>query len=289
MDIVAACRAFVSVSDRGSFTVGAAAAGMQQSVASRRIAALEAHLGEALFDRSTRRPQLTPFGRGVLGAARQVTAAAGELEAQARRSRASVLRIAVPEDCAPTAVGAFIAASRGSGVAVETMSGDPDARADAFGSGAVQAAVLLAPREEARWSVPLGVASAHGAPGPFFLASIRPSRSDTAAPTRLLYAAEDDVPAIRDPLTALRDAHALLPRQLQSAGPLPGTIADVLAGDLLLSTQARATELGLSWSPLADLDLVRGYGLVSDEPDLLGRLGPRAARALAHALGEDRS
>ena len=288
MDIVAACRAFVSVSDRGSFTVGAAAAGMQQSVASRRIAALEAHLGEALFDRSTRRPQLTPFGRGVLGAARQVTAAAGELEAQARRSRASVLRIAVPEDCAPTAVGAFIAASRGSGVAVETMSGDPDARADAFGSGAVQAAVLSAPREEARWRVRLGVASAHGDPGPFFFGSIRPRRSDTAAPTRLLYGAEDDIPAIRDPLTALRDAHALLPHQLGRAGSLPSTIADVLAGDLLLSTEARAAELGLSWSPLAELDLERGYGLASDEPDLIGRLGSRAERALALALGQGR-
>lgn len=287
MDIVAACHAFVSVSDRGSFTIGAAAAGMQQSVASRRIAALEAHLGEPLFDRTNRRPQLTAFGRGVLGAARQVTAAASELEAQARRSRASVLRIAVPEDCAPTAVGAFIAESRSSGVAVETMSAGPDARAEAFAAGAVQAAVLSVPPDEARWRVRLGVAAAGPTSGPFYFGSIRPRRSETSAPARVLYGVEDDIPAIRDPLTALRDAQALLPRQLDIAGSLPGTIADVLAGDLLLCTEARATELGLSWSPVADLELARGYALAADDPDLLGRLGARAERALARALGEE--
>ena len=212
MDIVAACRAFVSVSDRGSFTVGAAAAGMQQSVASRRIAALEAHLGEALFDRSTRRPQLTAFGRGMLGAARQVTLAATELEAQARRSRASVLRVALPEDCAPAAVGAFIAESRAAGVAVETLAAGPEARTEAFAAGAVQAAVVPVPPEQARWRVRLGVASAKPSGGRFSLGSIRPRRSDTSSPARLLYDAEDDIPSTRDPLTALRDAQALLPR-----------------------------------------------------------------------------
>ncbi|AUH44395.1 hypothetical protein CXR04_33090 [Streptomyces sp. CMB-StM0423] len=44
MDLVGACRAFVSVGTRESFTVGAAAAGLSQPVVSRRIAALENHL-----------------------------------------------------------------------------------------------------------------------------------------------------------------------------------------------------------------------------------------------------
>jgi DNA-binding transcriptional LysR family regulator len=45
MDTLAACRAFVSVSDAGSFTIGAAAAQIPQSVASRRVAALEQEPG----------------------------------------------------------------------------------------------------------------------------------------------------------------------------------------------------------------------------------------------------
>ena len=48
MDLVGGCRAFVSVSELGSFTRGSAAAGIAQPVASRRISALERHLGERL-------------------------------------------------------------------------------------------------------------------------------------------------------------------------------------------------------------------------------------------------
>jgi len=66
MDLIGGCRAFVCVSETGSFTEGAAVAGIPQPVASRRIAALERHLGERLFDRSTRRARLTPFGRDML-------------------------------------------------------------------------------------------------------------------------------------------------------------------------------------------------------------------------------
>jgi DNA-binding transcriptional LysR family regulator len=53
MDLVASCRVFVHVGERGSFTLGAAAARVPQSVASRRIAALEEHFGESC---STGRP-----------------------------------------------------------------------------------------------------------------------------------------------------------------------------------------------------------------------------------------
>ena len=65
MDLPAACRVFVSVGERATFTLGAAAASVPQSVASRRIAALEKHLGVHLFDRTTRRAALTPFGQDL--------------------------------------------------------------------------------------------------------------------------------------------------------------------------------------------------------------------------------
>ena len=286
MDIVAACNAFVSVSDRGSFTIGAAAAGMQQSVASRRIAALENHLGEALFDRATRRPQLTPFGRGMLTAARGVTVAAAEFEAQARRSRSSVLRFAVPES-PPRARGAFIAAGRDAGLNAEVMSGDPAAREDAFASGAAQAAIVPDAAERAMWAVPLGVATAATSARPFLLSSLRPRRSDAGKQRRLLYAAEDDLPQIRDVLTAFRDAHALAPAQLALTEDVPGAVADVIAGDVLLCTRSRAADLGLFWSPVADAALARTYTLVTAVPDLVTLLGTEALRRLARLLGEE--
>lgn len=286
MDIVAACRAFVSVSDRGSFTIGAAAAGMQQSVASRRIAALEAHLGGELFDRSTRRAQLTPFGRGLLAAARQVTVAAASLESQARRSRAAVVRLAVPLDCSPAALGAVVAACRAAGVAVEPVPAAPDERVEALATGAVTAAVVVAPPEEALWVAPLGVASVERLPSPFLLGTIRPARADAGPPTRLLYEAEDDVPAVRDTLLAHRDAQALAPAQVAPAGAIPTALADVLSGDLLLCPPARAAALGLHWTPFGGIELVRRHALASDDPDLAERLGARAVHALAHALGD---
>ncbi|WP_084512332.1 helix-turn-helix domain-containing protein [Agromyces subbeticus] len=40
LDVLSACEAFVAVAERESFTAGATAAGLTQSVASRRVAAL---------------------------------------------------------------------------------------------------------------------------------------------------------------------------------------------------------------------------------------------------------
>ena len=287
MDIVAACTAFVSVSDRGSFTVGAAAAGMQQSVASRRIAALERHLGEPLFDRSTRRPQLTSFGHGMLAAARSVTSAAAELEAQARRSRSAVLRVAVPTDASARGLGAFLAATRSAEVNVSTFGADPATRAEAFSSGVVQIAVVTVPAERARWSIPLGVAMATPEESPFLLGSLRPSRSTRGAMRRLLYEAEEDIPSIRDTLLSFRDANALAPAQLAAAGAVTEAVADVLAGDLLLSTRMRADELGFFWSPLADVTLVRSYALVTSGPEASGWMEHDVLALLGQALGEE--
>jgi DNA-binding transcriptional LysR family regulator len=71
VDLIGCCRAFVSVTETGSFTAGAAAAHIPQPVASRRVAALERHLGERLFDRSAYRVRLTPFGRDMLLSAKR--------------------------------------------------------------------------------------------------------------------------------------------------------------------------------------------------------------------------
>ncbi|GGM40351.1 LysR family transcriptional regulator [Micromonospora sonchi] len=98
MDLVAACRAFVSVGDHGSFTVGASVARIPQSVASRRVAALERHLGGQLFDRTSRSVTLTPFGRDMLHSARRIVDLAEAMEHDAERARLRPFRLAVPPD-----------------------------------------------------------------------------------------------------------------------------------------------------------------------------------------------
>lgn len=56
---------FVRVVEAGSFTAAAAALGMSQSVVSRRVSALEKHLGVRLMQRTTRRLSLTEAGTSL--------------------------------------------------------------------------------------------------------------------------------------------------------------------------------------------------------------------------------
>jgi DNA-binding transcriptional LysR family regulator len=76
---------FLTVVDVGSFAGAARRLGRATSVISYSIANLEAQLGVLLFDRkSTRKPQLTEAGRGVLSEARTVTNGVDALRAKVR-------------------------------------------------------------------------------------------------------------------------------------------------------------------------------------------------------------
>ena len=163
VDLVGACRAFVSVSEHGSFTVGAAAARMSQPVASRRVAALERNLGERLFERTSRRAVLTPFGRDMLPAARQLVRGrraatrGGSAQAQAVAARGArhLLHRPVSPASSPRRAGAGVTLDlrgRGTGRA---------GRARPSAAGARRLARGAAGR--ATWSVPLGLAGADGA------------------------------------------------------------------------------------------------------------------------------
>jgi DNA-binding transcriptional LysR family regulator len=78
-------RVFLTVVDVGSFAGAARRLGRATSVISYSIANLEAQLGVLLFDRkSTRKPQLTEAGRGVLSEARTVTNGVEALRAKVR-------------------------------------------------------------------------------------------------------------------------------------------------------------------------------------------------------------
>ena len=130
VDLVGACRAFVSVSERGSFTVGAAAARMSQSVASRRVAALEERFGEPLFERTSRRAVLTPFGRDMLPAARQLVQAADVLLHEAEAAKRKPWRLAVPGICSTAGLARLVAEARGHGVTLDLRVAAPAQRTE---------------------------------------------------------------------------------------------------------------------------------------------------------------
>lgn len=295
MDLVAACRVFVHVGERGSFTLGAAAARVPQSVASRRIAALEEHFGERLFDRSTRRAALTPFGRDMLPPAKRLVQLAEAMEYHAEQAKLRPLTLAVPETCSLLSLATLNAAAHEQGTILDFRRAGPAGRAELVATGQVRAALVAVPPVRADWIVPLGVAStatlpssAAGlseAPGPLRLESLRPGRT-RRSPRRIWIQPEDDVPHIRDHLELLGHRAALMPAQISVAVSLVAAASEALrAGDLLLCSAAQARELGLRYRALAGSPVSRGYRvsvMAGDDPD---RLRAGLGDAIAEALG----
>lgn len=77
-------RVFVAVADAGSFRAAAQNLRRVQSAVSHAVASLEAQLDVRVFDRSGRRPILTPEGWSLLGDARAILLKADVLRARAR-------------------------------------------------------------------------------------------------------------------------------------------------------------------------------------------------------------
>jgi DNA-binding transcriptional LysR family regulator len=259
VDLVAACRVFVHVSERGSFTLGAAAARVPQSVASRRIAALEKHLGERLFDRSARRAALTVFGRDLLPSAKRLTQLADALEYSAEQAKLRPLAVAVPDTCSVRQLASLDAAAREEGTILDFRAAGPAGRVELLSSREVRVALVTAPPGEATWVVPLGVASATDtATRPLHIETLRPGRAHRSF-RRIWIQPEDDVPHVRDRLEQLGHRAALVPAQITVAASLTGAVSDVMrTGNLLLCPPAQAEELGLRWRPVSGAPVARG-------------------------------
>ncbi|MFF4951319.1 LysR family transcriptional regulator [Streptomyces chattanoogensis] len=285
MDLVGACRAFINVSKHGSFTVGAAAARMSQSVASRRVAALEEHFGEQLFERRSRRAVLTPFGRDMLPVARQLVQAADVLLDEAEAAKRKPWRLAVPGICSTVDLARLVADARGHGVVLDLRVAAPAQRLELIHAQQVRAALLAVPPDEARWSVPLGLAGAED-PGVqrVYLDTLRMGRASVGPARRVWIQPEDDVPHIRDPLTRLRDAVGLRPAQVVAGVDLTTAAAEVLCTrDLLLCSPVQAEELALNWRPIGETTLSRGFALAAADGNpqhIEARLGDAIARCL---------
>ncbi|MFV2103206.1 LysR family transcriptional regulator [Micromonospora sp. LOL_024] len=288
MDLVAACRAFVSVGTHGSFTIGAAVARIPQSVASRRVAALERHLAGRLFDRTSRSVTLTPFGRDMLASARRIVDLADAMEHDAERARLRPFRLAVPAVCAPRSLARLMVEARRHELNLELRRAEPAERARLRQHLETRAALLCVPPDEAEWRVPLGLAGGTD-PGVevLRLETLRVSRADRRNRRRRVWISpEDDVPHVRDPLTRLRDAVGLQPAQVAVATSIIDAAAEALTGtDLVLCSPAESRELGLRWRPLGDLRLVRGYQVSADAREDAERLRGALGVAIGRCLG----
>ncbi|HVV14515.1 LysR family transcriptional regulator [Amycolatopsis sp.] len=286
MDLIGSCRAFVSVSETGSFTAGAAVAGIPQPVASRRIAALEKHLGERLFDRSTRRARLTPFGRDMLPSAKRLVHLADALEHDAKRAKLRPLRLAVPDTCTTRDLAELDAEARALDIFLEFRPAPPGERAELVRVHEVRAALTAVPGKEAVWTVPLGLASeAEPEADVIHLETLRTGRS--RGPRRRVWIQpEDDVPHIRDRVIRIRDSVGLQPAQVAVADSLTAAAASVFhSADFLLCSAEQARELGLAWRPLGGIRLERGFDVVAGLGEDAQYLRTRLRAGIARCLG----
>ncbi|MEU4645670.1 LysR family transcriptional regulator [Micromonospora sp. NPDC023814] len=288
MDVVAACKAFVAVCGYGSFTDGAAAARIPQSVASRRVAALEAHFGSRLFERSSRNVVLTPFGQDMLPSARRLVELAEAMEHDAERAKLRPFRMAVPTICLPRLLARLITDARRHDLNLDLHPAEPGERAELARTLAVRAALVAVPPDEAAWRVPLGLGAAADPDVPaIYVETLRAGRAERQARRRRIWIQpEDDVPHIRDRIIRLRDAVGLQPAQVRVAQSLVAATAEVLGStDLLLNSRFQGAELGLHWRPIGELELVRAYDVTAGSREDAQRIRTLLPGAIGRCIG----
>ncbi|USX24761.1 LysR family transcriptional regulator [Oxalobacteraceae bacterium OTU3CINTB1] len=103
---------FARIVECGSFSLAAERVQLPKSTVSRRISLLEAHLGERLLQRTTRKLVLTEFGASLLEHARKVadeTEAAGALAQHRQGAPSGLLRVSMPADFANVGVSEMLA------------------------------------------------------------------------------------------------------------------------------------------------------------------------------------
>jgi DNA-binding transcriptional LysR family regulator len=102
---------FARIVEAGSFSMAAQRLDLPKSTVSRRIALLEASVGERLLQRTTRRLMLTEFGASLLEHARKVAEeveAAGALAQHRQAVPSGKLRISMPQDFANVVMAEMI-------------------------------------------------------------------------------------------------------------------------------------------------------------------------------------
>jgi DNA-binding transcriptional LysR family regulator len=288
VDLLECCRVFMYVAERGGVTEGAAAAGVAQSVASRRVRALEVRFGEQLLDRTGRRVTLTPFGQQVLPSAKRLVRMAEAVELHAERARLLPLSLAVPPYCPVPRLAALHAAAQEHGLTLDFRVAPPAGRQQLMRSAEVRAALLACPPDVASWTVELGVAG-RVLPGqaPLRLSSVRPTRRRPTVP-RLWLHPEDDVPHVHDHLRRAVDAAGLRPSQLVVGDSALAAVAGALrSGDLVVASALEAQEAQLQWRPLAHPSLARGYAVAAASHRDARRLESELQVPVARLLGVD--
>jgi len=294
VDLLLHLRTLATVADQRSFTRAAAELGVPQPVVSRRVAALERHLGGRLLVRDPRGVVPSDLGRAVLPHARDLQVRAEHLLEVARHAGSGVT-LWLPDGVEARALVSVRAAAAETGLDLTLAVGAPEARQRALEGATSSVAVLPCAPDEADLVLPLGAgldpAGAGGDPAPrrFHLDVLRAHRGTTVPARRLHLGVEDDRPWVRDVVRRHAARAGLGPGQVVGGSTAMTAVGDVLAhGDVWLCTRAEARQHGLAWAEVADLPAARGYRLAvgrSGAADTTPGQRDRLVAGLGPALG----
>ncbi|TDD35148.1 LysR family transcriptional regulator [Actinomadura sp. KC06] len=268
MNLVGHLRCFVIVAEELHFGHAAERLGMAQPPLSQRIQRLERELGVRLFDRSSRRVELTAPGRLLLDEARDILTRVERIYSvaeRARRGEAGTVRAGVPSDLGGTIVAALIAAFRDR---------RPDLRLDlretgtaeqvrALSDGALDAGVVRHPCDTRDLDLgpmlaqPLGVllptASSPGLTDPHDGPTTYPPAEVHLADLRgfdLVVPPRGDAPGAHDDLLAACRRHGYAPAAVHEARHPQFALGLVLAGTAVALVPRTDDSAGVTWRPL---------------------------------------
>lgn len=264
--------AFLTVARAGSFSAAAQQRGVTQSALSRIVQHIEGQLGQPLFDRTTRRIELTPTGRELLPIAERIVTefdeGLGELGRFIEGQRGRVTIAALPSIAAvlvPPVIARFGTAAPD--VEVKILDGLSGSVLDAVAEGRADIGLTIQPNPRAALTFQPLIRDPFG----LVCHSDHPLAGETALPWAVFadqpfiaMAAESSVRQITD--AAFLQADLAVP-QLYGCSFL-GTTGHLVAAGAGITALPRLTlpllgPLGLSWRPLEQPAIQRRIGLVT--------------------------
>ncbi|WP_170756445.1 LysR family transcriptional regulator [Ruegeria lacuscaerulensis] len=131
-------RLFLTIAEKGSLVAAARETGMSSTTVSERLAALEAHYGVVLFNRTTRSISLTEEGRTLADGARSVLSEVADLDTLVRHGAETLsgpIRISAPIDLGRSIVSEVVAEFTEENPAVSIELSLSDGYVDLVGQG----------------------------------------------------------------------------------------------------------------------------------------------------------
>jgi DNA-binding transcriptional LysR family regulator len=253
-------RYFVAVAEALSFAKAARELHMSQPPLSKRIADLEEELGVRLFDRTSRKVDLTAAGEAFLPKARDAVRSFDAALREARSlspSQSRHLRIALPPETSRSLLSGLVTRLQRDRVEVHVVEASTAEQQRLIATGEVDVGVLRHPFEKRglRVSPPLGQALGIVIDARHPLAKMDRLRLSDLSPYALVHFQRHFSPGLYDELLDLCRAGGYVPSRIlhgvrMTAALLRTESAVTLATERLLARRGEAGSKELAWRPL---------------------------------------